>query len=352
LEVIQNSERLFWQGERRMQACQTAVAMTDSSQVGEARRQINRLARAAGFDEEECAKASIVATELATNLCRYATGGQILLRTVHTADWKWIEVLSIDAGPGIPDVDRSLQDGFSTGGTSGTGLGAARRLSAEFDVFSTRPGGTVVFCRLSKSMVGAGGPFSWGVVSRPAPNEVLCGDSWKISEDPQGFALMLVDGLGHGPEAARAADEAVDVFEKAPFAPLTNFFEKAHSRMRTTRGGAVAAAQIDRRSRRMRYLGLGNIAGALKSDDDGASKGLFSHNGTVGMHWRNVQEFTYDCPERGLLIMHSDGLQSRWSLESYPGLRQRHPAVIAGVLYRDFTRQRDDATVAVVRFAF
>src|SRR3712207_8978530 len=58
-----------------------------------------------------------------------------------------------------------------------------------------------------------------------------------------------------------------------------------------------------------------------------AGRGLFSHNGIVGVQIRKLQQFDYECPEHGLLVMHSDGLQGRWSLESYPGLSQRHPAV-------------------------
>jgi hypothetical protein len=76
---------------------------------------------------------------------------------------------------------------------------------------------------------------------------------------------------------------------------------------------------------------------------------LFSHNGTVGVLVRKMHAFEYMLPVGGVLIMHSDGLQSRWSLASYPGLQSRHPAVIAAVLARDFDRQRDDLTVLVAR---
>jgi hypothetical protein len=79
------------------------------------------------------------------------------------------------------------------------------------------------------------------------------------------------------------------------------------------------------------------------------SRGLFTHNGTVGAQVRKVQEFEYAWPDGGLLVMHSDGLQTRWSMDPYPGLMARHPAVVAGVLYRDFQRGRDDATVLVLR---
>jgi hypothetical protein len=99
----------------------------------------------------------------------------------------------------------------------------------------------------------------------------------------------------------------------------------------------------------MKYAGVGNISGHLRSASEEKGRGLMSHNGTVGVQVRKIQELNYPLPAQGLLVMHSDGLQSRWSLEKYPGLIGQHPAVIAGVLYRDFTRGHDDVTVAVVR---
>jgi hypothetical protein len=77
---------------------------------------------------------------------------------------------------------------------------------------------------------------------------------------------------------------------------------------------------------------------------------LVSHHGTLGAAQPlRAQQFTYECPAGALLIMHSDGLAARWNLSDYPGLQQRHPAVVAGVLYRDKVRVRDDATVLVAR---
>jgi hypothetical protein len=167
----------------------------------------------------------------------------------------------------------------------------------------------------------------------------------------------LVDGLGHGPDAADAAEAATCAFDAEPFAALSAFFERANNAMRGTRGGAAAAAQINAGRRSLKYAGIGNIAGSLQSlvaDDDGSlhGRGLVSHNGIVGVQHHRAKELEYPCPSDGLLIMCSDGLQSRWSLGTYPGLAMRHPAVIAGVLYRDFTRGRDDVTVAVIRFSF
>jgi anti-sigma regulatory factor (Ser/Thr protein kinase) len=327
------------------------IPITDGSQIGEARRQAARIADQAGFSESDQGTTAVITSELATNLARYATGGEILLQAVDVGQRKWIDVVSVDRGPGIPDVGRCMEDGFSTGGTSGTGLGAAHRMSSEFDIYSTQPSGTVVFCRIECRTGHAieRRPFCWAAVNRPAPFETACGDAWRVAEREDLLSLMIVDGLGHGLEAAKAAAQAVSVFDRDPFVPLTDFFGSSHACMHGTRGGALAAAHFDASQQKIKYAGVGNIAGHLHGDSGEKSRGLFSHNGIVGVQIRKVQEFAYEYPTSGLVVMHSDGLQGRWALDHYPGLMQRHPGVIAGVLYRDYTRGRDDVTVAAIR---
>ena len=76
---------------------------------------------------------------------------------------------------------------------------------------------------------------------------------------------------------------------------------------------------------------------------------MVSHNGTVGHIAPRIREFTYDFAGNPLVILHSDGLTSRWDLAAYPGLASQHPSLIAGVLLRDHRRARDDASVVAVR---
>lgn len=333
---------------------QEAIRVAEPSQIGEVRRRAQRLAVNAGFSPEHGGRVAIVASELATNLVKYAPGGDVLLRT-----YQWliagcfesgVELISVDRGPGIANVAQALEDGFSVGRTPGNGLGAVRRLATEFDIYSTRPGGTVVFAQIGQPNHRAtGSRFQWGAISRPAPREQLCGDTWRVSERDGELALMVADGLGHGPAAAEAADVAAAAFEENGFAPLAELFERADRRLRRTRGAALAVAQITSQPRLLKYVGVGNIAGSLRSRRSTTGRGLVSHNGTVGAEMRKIQQFEFDCPEDAVLIMHSDGLQSRWSLDAYPGLIHCHPAVIASVLWRDFTRGRDDVTVCVVR---
>jgi hypothetical protein len=99
----------------------------------------------------------------------------------------------------------------------------------------------------------------------------------------------------------------------------------------------------------MIFAGIGNISCSLYSNS--ASRSFVSHNGTLGMRIARVQEFRSDWPADAVLVMHSDGLQSKWDLSSYAGLISRHPAIIGAALLRDFRRQRDDASVVVIKAA-
>jgi anti-sigma regulatory factor (Ser/Thr protein kinase) len=330
-----------------MAAAQALIRVNENSQVGEARRNAVRIAELTALDETDRGKVAIVATELANNLVRHTGGGEMIIRRCETNSADGVELLAIDRGPGMADIGKCMQDGFSTGGTAGTGFGAIRRLSTEFDVYSARPSGTVIASRVLHVMPGTSSRGQWSVICVPAPGETLCGDNWSIVEKNELISVLLADGLGHGPLAAQASEEAVRVFNQDPFRQPGVLLDAAHSPLRTTRGAAIAIAQCNFQRSEMKYAGVGNISGTIIAN--GESRGLFSHNGTVGMQIRKIQEFEYPWREKAMLIMHSDGLQSRWDLSRFPGLVQRTPAVIAGVLYRDFQRGRDDVTVVVLQ---
>ena len=332
-----------------MSRCQTVVPVAEASQVGEARRTAVQAAERAGLGETDRGRVAIVVTELANNLVRHAHGGgDVLVRPVDSPAGPGLEILSIDRGPGMADVAACMRDGFSTGGTPGTGLGAVRRLSDRFDIHSARPAGTTVLSRVERAAAGAARPeFEWAAVCVPVRGETVCGDTWRVAERPGELSILMADGLGHGPLAADAAAAAGDAFDANPFAGPRPVVEAAHARMQGTRGGAVAVFHVAGAA--ARYAGVGNIAGSIVSP--AGSRGLASHNGTAGVQVRKVQEFDYPWPPGAVLVMHSDGLQGRWSFDALPGAAQRHPAVVAALLYRDFARGRDDLTVAVVRAA-
>ena len=328
----------------------TVAAIRDASQVGEARRTVQQLARQRGLGEAVSGNAAIVATELANNLLRHAGEGTLAWRWQGTAGTEALELVALDRGPGMADIEKCLQDGYSTRGSPGTGLGAVRRLSDDFDIHSTPGKGTAIVSRLylaPRARSGGQGQLRWAAHCTPAPGEVECGDIWRVATQGRTAAFMVADGLGHGPSAAEASRAVAAVFDRHPASAPGQFLQQAHAEIGGTRGAAVAALALDLDTGAVRFAGVGNIAGSILVE--GVGKGLFSHNGTLGAQVRKVQEFEYAWPAGALLVLHSDGIQSRWNFADYPGLAQRDPAIIAALLARDFRRGHDDVTVLVAR---
>ena len=263
-----------------------------------------------------------------------------------------MELLTLDKGPGMYDVARCLVDGYSTAGSAGEGLGAMGRLSALFEIHSLTGTGTATLARLwslPEPRLSPTSSLQFGAVSLPLAGEEVCGDLWAIEEVEGRSLLLVVDGLGHGPQAAEAARDAVRVFgERASLGPV-EIIQAAHAALRSTRGAALAVAQMDPDRGEVRFAGVGNISGTIIGLSDDKSISMVSHNGIVGHTIRKIQEFTYPWAPGSLLVMHSDGLATQWQLSRYAGLATKHPGLIAGTLYRDFKRDRDDVTVVVVR---
>ena len=327
------------------------VPVTEPSQPSAARFAAQDAAEAAGFEQEDVYRAGIVATELATNLVRHTTGGEMLVRPLRSSSPGEIEILAIDRGRGMADVAESISDGHSTGGTSGNGLGAVKRLSEEFDIYSQPGRGTVVLARLrrNRTVRKAANRLEFSGISIPMAGESVCGDSWQIYHHAEGAFAFVADGLGHGLQAGEAAVAAIGAVDTRKKADVAIFLEDMHFGLRHTRGAAAGVAEILPGRGTMKFAGVGNISAAICRT--GVVRHAVSLNGTLGHQAREFREYSYPWERDAIFVMHSDGLSSRWSLDDYPGLRARHPGVVAAVLYRDFSRQRDDITVVVGREA-
>jgi len=322
------------------------VAVTDASHVASGRRAASDLARRLGFDESTTGQVALAVTEVATNLLKHAGGGELLLAAGGADE---VEILALDRGRGMANVDRCFEDGYSTAGSPGTGLGALRRLATTLDVYS-RPGGTAVLIRVgltgTRSPTGA---TAVGGLSVAVASEERCGDAWDQEPRRDGITVLVVDGLGHGAGAADAARECVQAFRRHAGVPPAARVTALHEALRGTRGAALAVADVDVARRVVRFAGLGNVVASVYGP--GPVRHLVSHHGTAGHNASRIAEYSYPWPEHAVLVVHSDGVASLRDLEPYPGLLQRDPSLVAGVLYRDFARRRDDASIVVVREA-
>jgi anti-sigma regulatory factor (Ser/Thr protein kinase) len=327
----------------------THLHIRESSAVAEARREVAAMARAVGFDAGEIGRVELVVTEATTNLVKHAVNGQLLARAFDSHGVAVIEVLALNQGPGMSNIRESLRDGYSTAGSSGTGLGAIKRLSDEFDIYSAPGKGVALVSQLLARRAPIGTrpePLEIGVVCLPKPGEEVCGDAWAVECRPGHCVILVADGLGHGADAAAASMAAVNALRIHPQLAPAALIEFANGALRSTRGAALAVADINLVGEVI-FAGIGNITGVTRAPD--STRHMVSHPGIVGHEVRKVQEFAYPWTQGSLLIMHSDGLTTHWNLDQYPGLHRRHPSLIAGVLYRDFARGRDDVTVVVAK---
>jgi anti-sigma regulatory factor (Ser/Thr protein kinase) len=324
--------------------------VTEITQVAEGRRLAQWLAARLGFSEERAGQAALIASELGTNLAKHARGGELLVRPLTEPDGEatGIELLALDKGPGMADAAR--RDGYSTTGTLGHGLGAIDRQADDLDIY-TQPSGTVIAARIWREPRAASAArprFDVGAVHVSKPGEDLCGDDWSWRQRDGRLALFLADGLGHGLHAHEAATAATRVFAGAYEHSPGRVIGDVHAALRPTRGAAVAMLAIDTDRGTGIFAGLGNITGMVVQPS-GARHNMVSHNGTAGHSAARIQEFHYPVPPGATVILFSDGLSTHWDLSAYPGLTRRSPSLVAGILYRDFSRRRDDVTVVVAR---
>jgi anti-sigma regulatory factor (Ser/Thr protein kinase) len=325
------------------------IEVRESSQTGEIRRKTLELAEELHLGEVRGGAAALSATEMATNLLKHAGSGNMLLQRIQENGSSGLRLIAVDKGPGIADITRALQDGHSTAGSMGTGLGAIRRASDIFEVYSDPGAGTMIRAEFwqGKLHTAAEGSLEIAAVSEPIHGEEECGDGWGFRRFADSQVLMVVDGLGHGVLAAEAAREAERILAQTRVDSPQEILQDIHAALKKTRGAAAAVAKIQPEKGLLSFAGVGNISASIVSA--GTSRSMASHNGTVGHQMARVQEFTCPWNPGSHLVMHSDGLVSRWDLERYPGIWSKHPSLIAAILHRDFSRGRDDVTVLVAK---
>ncbi|MFC8367778.1 SpoIIE family protein phosphatase [Streptomyces sp. NPDC057238] len=336
------------------------VPVQDSTRVRDVRVAAEEAAAAAGLDEQRTAAAALVATELATNLLKHAQAGEVVVDVVDPPvpgegrPGQVVQITALDHGPGISDVDGALRDGFSTTGSLGAGLGTCRRLADDFALHSALGRGTVAVARVGSAAGGgsAEGPgVRAGGVNVPFAGADFSGDAWAWVRSGDRLTLMLADGLGHGSEAARASTAAVEELRHWSRLPPAECLPKLHAALAGTRGAAVAVAQLDTWAGRLRFAGIGNVTARLREGDRWRT--LLSRPGIVGVHRPGtVREDEVAWTPESLLILHTDGLPSRWTPPPDTGLPSADPAVTAAVAVRDAGSSarpvRDDTAVAVL----
>jgi anti-sigma regulatory factor (Ser/Thr protein kinase) len=295
------------------------------------------------FPARRADELALAVTEAASNLYKHARQGSMLLRITRAGVRPGIELVTIDAGPGFRDTGAAMRDGHSTSGTLGIGLGAINRLADFCDLYSMPGHGTALVARFWPVPGEAAGRYA-GLV-RPITGETECGDVFGVTETEAGVTGVLCDGLGHGPLAATAAAQGVAAVLEDPEGEAAALVERAHRKMSSTRGGAIGVVRLA--GGVIRFAGLGNVAAVILAE--GTRKSMISVPGIAGHQARTIRQFEYTAPPGAAIILHSDGISSRWEPGALPGLNARDPLVVGAALLAEAGTRRDDAGVLVLK---
>jgi anti-sigma regulatory factor (Ser/Thr protein kinase) len=334
------------------------LRVEDISAVAACRNAAMNLAERLRFPAARAGQLALAVTEAASNLHKHASEGALWLGVNRDGDPPGIDLVTIDTGPGLPDVTAARRDGHSTAGTLGIGLGAIQRLTDSCDLYS-RPGrGTALAAGFSATggttppyPPASGGPTRpprppWGAgLTRPIDGETECGDAYAAVQAAGTITAVMCDGLGHGPLAAAAAAAGVAAFLEDPSGDPAALLERMHRRMSGTRGGAVGVVRLG--DGVARFSGLGNIAASILGQ--GRRKSMISIPGIAGHQARTIRPFDYELPPGAAVILHSDGISARWEAAALPGLETRDPLLIAAVLLAEAGIHRDDAGILVLK---
>ncbi len=324
----------------------TSFTVTDRSELNTLKKLVKALGLEAGLSEHQLGKVDIIIAEITTNCFKHVTGHcEILFRKIKQDQHTGIEVISIDHGPGMQDALHMLQDGISTKDTLGLGMGAIKRQSDQFNVYSRKGWGTLllsrIFSEVAQPIANKQATSDFSTLIVPYPGETACGDGifYKVSDKKHIF--LVTDGLGHGPQAQAASQQAGDVFYQSASTDPVQLMKEIHRQLGYTRGAAGMAIVLNTAQQTIDCCGIGNIAMRMvmpeKSKQSISNHGILGHN--IPSHLLTAH---YDRQDHALLVMHSDGLSSHWSIKEYPELMRREPMLIAAALYKDYKREKDD----------
>lgn len=192
--------------------------------------------------------------------------------------------------------------------------------------------------------------LDWACAGRPLHAGDESGDQQVVVPVPQGVLLAVMDGLGHGPEAAAAAREAIRILAHDAIQPALDLIRSCHEALRKTRGVVIALVRINSSDSMLEWCGVGNIEAALVRADLAAARrsaSLVTSGGVVGYRYDSPRVSTLAIFPGDTLVLTTDGISA-----GFMNLVRVEdtPQIIADSILAGFAKTRDDALVLVARY--
>ena len=195
-----------------------------------------------------------------------------------------------------------------------------------------------------------GRPLEWDVASRPRSGQTITGDGAVVNLSPDGALIAAIDGLGHGPQAARAARIVSEAVRHYQGDELITLLARCHVALTHSRGAAISLAVVSTVASTITWLGVGTVEGRLLSGDESlprAKGSLRLVKGLPGYRLPAVRPATLGIRRGDLVIFATDGIQA--GFEDSLSL-SGSPATIAERILGDHSKLTDDALVLVLRY--
>lgn len=194
------------------------------------------------------------------------------------------------------------------------------------------------------------GLAEWGAATRALEGETQSGDRYLVAPNGDGLLTAVADGLGHGGEAAAAAETAVRALAASPSQPVNYLVQRCHDALQGTRGVALTLAALDAREGRLSWMGVGNVEAFLLRADAAANPakvGLMAHSGVVGYRIPRLRGSVLPLERGDTLIVATDGIRSGFA-DDLP--LAETPQRLADRILAEYGKRTDDALVLVVRY--
>ncbi|MCX7194097.1 MAG: SpoIIE family protein phosphatase [Proteobacteria bacterium] len=313
------------------------------------RSKLTAITRRLGVSSLKRENLLLVASELVSNNVKHAAGrGMVQL---WQQPGRVLDLLSLDYGPGIPDLSTAEADGYSTSSTLGKGLGAIRRLSDESYIYTQRSGqlkkwtGTVILARfyLDQECKEAKSGFKFGLYSRALSDERYNGDRIYLQRTGKLLRWLHLDGLGHGEEAQEAtADLAAHLIN---YESPESILSTVDRQLTTTRGAVAITGEIDLAKFTLRLSGVGDMSAHIYNQEQ--IQQITFAPGILGREHRSATVFQTDFGKKSVIVTASDGIRRNWDMANFSGLFNQHPQLIAYTLGNIMGRISDDQSVCV-----
>lgn len=337
-----------------------SVEVRNPWDIRDAKLLAGRIAAERGFISLDRDEIDIVVSELGTNLIKHAGGGFIAVAPFAENGQRGIRIESLDSGPGISDICKALKDGYSSSNSLGVGLGAVNRLMDKLEVVSPVEGdrGTKITCirwmRNNAQLDVSYCPLEIGVATRNHPFSEVNGDAYIIKQGETSVTLSVIDGLGHGEQARRAAWTAREYIERHYDQPLDSIFSGTGTACSGTRGVVLAIVRFSWEPAptqgpaeiRFSHASVGNIECKVFGSPHPIS--FIERRGVVGVNAPKPVISSHIWGPAMKLVMYSDGLRTNWRWADFPELADAEINRAAAALLHRLGKE-DDATVMVVR---